>query len=100
MRRAVTSAAASDPTATTEYSNVNVVSVPPEGLLHEQRHDHVEVHGERADDRHHHQRDEQVGLGSHVPQPGPDLALGGGVTTTAGRSSAGFIRHRATITAM
>ena len=67
---------------TTEYSRVKVVSAPCERLLDEQRHDHVEVERERADDRHHHQRHPQLGhrcgrsAGRRGPGPCASAATG------------------------
>ncbi len=76
LRRAVASAPTSAPTLVTDSSRVNVVSLPPEAAGDEEREDGLEVVGERADDRHHHERHPEVGDAAGVAEPGADLALG------------------------
>ena len=74
-RRAVKSAPISEPIAVTEKKMRERADAAVERLGDEQREHDLEVERERADDRHHHERDPEVGHGAHVAQPGADLRL-------------------------
>ena len=90
VRRAVESAPMSEPTLTTENSDGERRVVAVERALHEQRHDDLEVEGERADDRHHHERHPQLGDPLHVARArrAPALAALGDAATGAARPGA------------